>query len=74
LGSSGLKVSQVVLGCMSYGDPNWQPWVKPEAEALPILKYAYNSGISTFHVADTYSNGASEEILGKFLKEYNIPR
>lgn len=59
---------------MSYGDPNWQPWVTQEEDALSILKYAYDSGINTFDVADTYSNGKSEEILGRFLKEYKIPR
>jgi versiconal hemiacetal acetate reductase len=74
VGDSGLKVSQVILGCMSYGDPNWQPWVTKEEDALPILKHAYDSGINTFDVADTYSNGKSEEIIGRFLKEYNIPR
>lgn len=74
LGNSGLKVSKVVLGCMTYGDPNWQPWVMPEEEALPIIKHAYDRGINTWDVADTYSNGKSEEILGKTLKEYNIPR
>lgn len=53
---------------MTFGDPNWQPWLLDEAKALPILKHAYDSGINTFDVADAYSNGKSEEILGKFLK------
>ncbi|KAK3725087.1 CSG1/SUR1-like protein [Vermiconidia calcicola] len=74
LGRSGLKISKVVLGCMSYGDKNWQPWVLNEEEGLPILKHACDCGINTFDVADTYSNGRSEEILGKFLREYNIDR
>src|ERR1700712_3349888 len=74
VGNSGLKVSKVILGCMTYGDKNWQPWVLPLAQALPIMKHAYDSGINTFDVADAYSNGMSEEILGAFLKEYKIPR
>lgn len=59
---------------MSFGDPNWQPWILDRAKALPLLKHAYDRGINTFDVADTYSNGASEEILGQFLKTYHIPR
>lgn len=74
LGKAGLKVSKIVLGCMSYGDPNWQPWILPEEAALPIIKHGYDRGINTWDVADTYSNGKSEEILGKALKEYSIPR
>ncbi|KAL2066446.1 hypothetical protein VTL71DRAFT_2517 [Oculimacula yallundae] len=74
VGSSGLKVSQIIIGCMTYGDKNWQPWVLTQEEAFPILKHAYDSGINTFDVADTYSNGRSEEILCAFLKEYKIPR
>ncbi|GJC94822.1 hypothetical protein ColKHC_03648 [Colletotrichum higginsianum] len=74
VGKSGLKVSQVILGCMSFGDKNWQPWLLDKDEALPILKYAFDSGINTWDVADTYSNGRSEEIVGAAIKEYNIPR
>ncbi|MCJ1404739.1 hypothetical protein MMC11_007965 [Xylographa trunciseda] len=74
VGNSGLKVSSVVLGCMTYGDKKWQPWVMEEEEALPIMKYAYDQGINTFDVADAYSNGRSEEIVGAFLRKYNIPR
>jgi versiconal hemiacetal acetate reductase len=59
---------------MTYGDPNWQPWILPLDQALPILKHAYDRGINTFDVADTYSNGRSEEILGAFLKKYSIKR
>lgn len=74
VGSSGLKVSKIIVGCMTYGDKNWQPWVLTQEQAFPILKHAYDSGINTFDVADVYSNGRSEEILGAFLKEYDIPR
>lgn len=58
---------------MTYGDQNWQPWVLPLEQALPIMKHAYDRGINTF-VADAYSNGRSEEIVGAFLKKYNIKR
>ncbi|WWC87830.1 uncharacterized protein L201_002722 [Kwoniella dendrophila CBS 6074] len=77
LGKSGLKVSKIILGCMSYGvkrpKDNWT-WVLEEEEALKHLKYAYDRGINTFDTADTYSQGHSERILGKFLKTYDIPR
>ncbi|KAJ5742388.1 uncharacterized protein N7511_011407 [Penicillium nucicola] len=74
LGNSGLKVSQIVLGCMTYGDTAWQPWLLDEAKALPLIKYAYDRGINTWDVADTYSNGTSEEILRKAMTKYDIPR
>ncbi|KAJ5674667.1 Aldo/keto reductase [Penicillium maclennaniae] len=59
---------------MTYGDLNWQPWITKETDALPLIKHAYDRGINTWDVADTYSNGKSEEILGSALKEYDIPR
>ncbi|KAI5480149.1 aldo-keto reductase [Pseudohyphozyma bogoriensis] len=74
VGTSGLKVSKVIFGCLSFGDASWVPWVQTLEEALPIMKHAYDNGINTFDTADTYSNGRSEEILGAFLKRYNIPR
>jgi aryl-alcohol dehydrogenase-like predicted oxidoreductase len=76
LGNSGLKVSRIILGCMTYGNPNWEesPWVLDEKQSLPLLKKAYEVGINTFDTANTYSNGESERILGKMLTEYNIPR
>ena len=74
LGKSGLKISKVILGAMSYGSSDWQSWVLNEAEALPLLKHAYDVGINTWDTADIYSNGRSEEIIGKAIKEYNIPR
>jgi aryl-alcohol dehydrogenase-like predicted oxidoreductase len=73
VGNSGLKVSSVVLGCMTYGDKKWQPWVMEEEEALPIMKYAYDQGINTFDVADAYSNGRSEEIVGTFSPQIPYP-
>ncbi|RPD55338.1 Aldo/keto reductase [Lentinus tigrinus ALCF2SS1-7] len=74
LGNSGLKVSKVILGCMSYGDPEWAKWVVGEEEALKHIKYAYDHGITTFDTADTYSNGLSEVILGNAIKKLGLPR
>ena len=59
---------------MSFGSPKWQPWVLDEAQSLPILKKAWDLGINFFDTADMYSNGESERILGKFIKENNIKR
>jgi len=74
LGSSGLKISKVILGCMSFGDKRWVPWVLEEDEALPLLEHAYKAGINTWDTADVYSMGRSEQLVGKALKKYNIPR
>ncbi|KAK3375920.1 NADP-dependent oxidoreductase domain-containing protein [Lasiosphaeria ovina] len=74
LGSSGLRVSVPIFGCMSFGDPRTLPWAIGEDEALPILKAAYDSGLNTWDTANVYSNGASEVIIGKALKKYNILR
>ncbi|KAF2276681.1 Aldo/keto reductase [Westerdykella ornata] len=74
LGKSGLKVSRVILGAMSYGSSEWQPWVLDEEEALPLLEHAYKMGINTWDTADIYSHGRSERLIGKALKKYNIPR
>ncbi|KAJ3572987.1 hypothetical protein NP233_g2725 [Leucocoprinus birnbaumii] len=100
LGNSGLKVSKIILGCMSYGTPEWQGWVLDEAESLKHIKAAYvntaylllaihqtdnlsalctcldryDAGINTFDTANAYSNGLSEVILGKAIKEYKLPR
>ncbi|KAL1688410.1 NADP-dependent oxidoreductase domain-containing protein [Schizophyllum commune] len=80
LGKSGLRVSVPVLGAMSYGNPNWGadgsagPWVKDAAQALPILKAAWDRGINTFDTANLYSNGDSERVLAKFIEEYKISR
>ncbi|KAF8907496.1 aryl-alcohol dehydrogenase [Mucidula mucida] len=74
LGSSGLKVSKLILGCMSYGNPGWYSWILPEEEGFEHIKAAYDAGINTFDTADIYSNGYSEVVLGKAIKEYNLPR
>ncbi|KAH8822007.1 putative oxidoreductase [Xylogone sp. PMI_703] len=74
LGNSGLKISKVVLGAMSFGDTAQMGWTVPEEQALPIIKRAFDVGINTWDTADIYSWGDSERILGKALKQYNIPR
>lgn len=75
LGDSGLKISKIIVGCMSFGDKNWADWVLDDEEAIfRILKKCYDCGIRTFDTADVYSNGKSELILGQFLRKYKIPR
>ncbi|KIO21972.1 hypothetical protein M407DRAFT_28458 [Tulasnella calospora MUT 4182] len=74
LGKSGLKVSRLILGCMSYGSPEWQGWVLNEEEGLKHIKSAYDMGINAFDTANVYSNGLSEIILGKAIKQHNLPR
>ena len=71
LGHTGLQVSRICLGCMSFGNPNagTHPWTLPEAESRPILKAAWEAGINFFDTANVYSAGTSEEIVGKILKE-----
>ena len=59
---------------MSYGTPDWQGWVLNEEESLKQIKYAYDHGINTFDTANVYSEGLSEEILGKAIKQFNINR
>jgi aryl-alcohol dehydrogenase-like predicted oxidoreductase len=67
LGSTGLKVSRLWLGMMSYGDPVWRDWVLPEADAAPFVERALEAGINTFDTADIYSRGVSEEVTGRLL-------
>jgi 1-deoxyxylulose-5-phosphate synthase len=72
LGATGLKVSRLCLGCMSYGDPakGHHTWVLSEAESRPFFKQAVEAGINFFDTANVYSLGASEEITGRALKEF----
>ncbi|KAF9529797.1 aryl-alcohol dehydrogenase [Crepidotus variabilis] len=74
LGKSGLKVSKIILGTMQYGHKEWQEWVLGEEEAIKHIKAAYDAGIQTFDSANIYSNGESERILGKAIKQLNLPR
>ncbi len=68
LGRTGLKVSRICLGMMSYGDTKWRDWVLPEADALPFVKRALEMGINFFDTANVYSIGVSEEITGRALR------
>ena len=69
LGKTGLKVSRLCLGCMTYGSSKWRDWVMDEAAARPFYRQALDLGISFFDTADMYSVGASEEVTGRMLKE-----
>jgi aryl-alcohol dehydrogenase-like predicted oxidoreductase len=70
LGSSGLNVSRICLGTMTFGTSAWRPWVLDEADSRPFLKRAIERGINFFDTADMYSRGVSEEVVGRALKEY----
>ncbi|KAJ7790479.1 Aldo/keto reductase [Mycena olivaceomarginata] len=74
LGNSGLKVSQIILGCMSYGSSKWRPWTLNEEESIEHIKYAYEAGIQTFDTANMYSNGMGEIVLGNAIKKLQLPR
>ncbi|KAJ7692625.1 Aldo/keto reductase [Mycena rosella] len=74
LGSSGLKVSQIILGCMSYGSSEWKAWALDEDETVKHIKFAYDAGIQTFDTANAYSNGMSEVVLGKAIQRLQLPR
>jgi aryl-alcohol dehydrogenase-like predicted oxidoreductase len=67
-GSTGLKVSRLCLGCMTYGSPAWRPWVLDETQSMPFFRQAIDLGINFFDTADMYSLGESEIITGKALK------
>lgn len=71
LGTSDLEVSQIILGCMSYGDPQRgaHPWSLPEEESRPFIRQALEAGITTFDTANVYSDGSSEEIVGRALAD-----
>jgi aryl-alcohol dehydrogenase-like predicted oxidoreductase len=72
LGKTGLKVSRIGLGCMTYGDPaaggQKRPWVLTEEQSQPFLREALDLGINFFDTANVYSSGGSEEVVGRFLK------
>jgi aryl-alcohol dehydrogenase (NADP+) len=74
LGKTGLKVSRLCLGMMTYGSKLWRPWVLDEKEARPFVRRALDVGINFFDTADVYSLGASEQILGNSLHHFAIPR
>lgn len=72
LGATGLQVSRLCLGCMSYGDParGQHPWVLDEAAGRPFIRRALEAGINFFDTANAYSLGASEEVLGRALRDF----
>jgi aryl-alcohol dehydrogenase-like predicted oxidoreductase len=70
LGATGLRVSRLCLGMMSYGPHESRPWALPEAAADPIVKAAVEAGITFYDTADVYNGGASEEITGRLLAKY----
>ncbi|MFN0144974.1 MAG: aldo/keto reductase [Dehalococcoidia bacterium] len=69
LGNTGLKVSRICLGMMTYGSSKWRDWVLDEDDARPFVKRALDAGINFFDTANVYSVGASEEVTGRLLKE-----
>ncbi|KAJ7790460.1 Aldo/keto reductase, partial [Mycena olivaceomarginata] len=80
-----LKVSQIILGCMSYGSSKWRPWTLNEEESMEHIKYAYETAqvdssesyeaeIQTFDTANMYSNGMGEIVLGNTIKKLQLPR
>jgi aryl-alcohol dehydrogenase-like predicted oxidoreductase len=72
LGSTGLDVSRIAVGCMSFGDParGAHPWSLPEEDSRPLIRQALEAGINFFDTANVYSAGSSEEIVGRALAEY----
>ncbi|TFK62211.1 Aldo/keto reductase [Pluteus cervinus] len=74
LGKTGLRVSNPVVGAMSFGSLEWGPWIIEEEKSFEILKAAWDKGVNTIDTANVYSNGVSERIIGNFIKKYEIPR
>jgi 1-deoxyxylulose-5-phosphate synthase len=74
LGTTGLKVSRICLGTMTFGSPSWRNWVMGEAESLPFIQRALERGINFFDTADMYSVGESEVVLGNSLKKLGVRR
>ncbi len=70
LGRTGLKVSRIALGMMTYGTPDWRPWVLEEDASRAVVKHAVDLGINFFDSADMYSAGESEVLTGKFVREF----
>ena len=78
LGNTGVDVSRICLGCMSFGKPGKEngvfPWAKDYEDAKPIFKKAVDLGINYFDTANVYQLGTSEEITGRLIKEYGLDR
>src|SRR5580704_13293800 len=73
LGQTGLKVSRLCLGAMTYGSKQWRPWILEEQESRPFIHRALELGINFIDTADMYSLGASEEIVGRAIRDF-VPR
>jgi aryl-alcohol dehydrogenase (NADP+) len=74
LGRTGIKVSRICLGCMTYGTSKWRPWVLEAEASRPFFRQAWEAGINFYDTADMYSDGVSEEVLGQAIRELAIPR
>ncbi len=74
LGRTGIQVSRICLGCMTYGTSKWRPWVLDEDASQPFFRQAWEAGINFFDTADMYSDGVSEIVLGRALRDLAIPR
>ena len=70
LGNTGLKVSRICLGMMTYGTPAWRTWVLDEEHSRPFIQRALEAGINFFDSADAYSMGVSEEVTGRALRDF----
>jgi 1-deoxyxylulose-5-phosphate synthase len=70
LGQTGLAISRLALGMMTYGTPKWRPWVLDEAASRPLVQRAVELGINFFDTADMYSAGQSEVLTGRFVREF----
>lgn len=74
LGATGLRVSRLCLGCMSYGTPAWRDWVLDAKASMPFFRRAFEAGINFYDTADVYSLGESEVVLGKAVRKYATSR
>lgn len=72
LGRSGLHVSQLCLGTMNMGTPDWKPWIFDEAQSELIVKYALDKGVNFIDLADFYSTGVGEIVVGNILRRYKV--
>ncbi len=70
LGNTGLKVSRLCLGCMTYGSSKWRDWVLEDEQSRPYIKRALETGINFFDTANMYSDGVSEEVVGRALRDF----
>lgn len=74
LGKTGLQVSRICLGMMSYGDPNWRDWILSEEEGKPFVRRCVEAGVNFYDTANVYSLGVSEEVTGRYLREFFTSR